>query len=57
MVVAEQLENLSLVVVWLVGILTDIMRLFLEMPLVIFTGAAVVGIGFKLVGRFFRAKR
>lgn len=57
MVVAEQLENLSLVVVWLVGILTDIMMLFLEMPLVIFTGAAVVGIGFKLVGRFFRAKR
>ncbi|SFM90704.1 MULTISPECIES: hypothetical protein [Methanolobus] len=53
----EMLDNLSIVIIWFIGIATDVMMLFLEMPLVIFTAAAVVGMAFALVRKFFRAKK
>jgi hypothetical protein len=57
MTVQEQLDNLSIVITWLIGIVGDIMSLFLEMPLVIFTAAAIVATAFALVRKFFRAKK
>ena len=55
--VQEQLDNLSIVIVWFIGLVGDVMALFLEMPLVIFTAAVVVGIAFAMVRKFFKAKK
>ncbi|WP_406656157.1 hypothetical protein V7O62_09875 [Methanolobus sp. ZRKC2] len=55
--VQEQLDNLTIVITWIIGLATDVMMLFLEMPLVIFTALAIVGGIFALVRRFFRAKK
>ena len=57
MVLQDQLDNLTTVITWFIGIVGDIMGLFLEMPLVIFTAAAIVATAFALVRKFFRAKK
>lgn len=57
MTLETDLANLSIVISWFVGIVTDVMGLFMQMPLVIFTGGVVVAMGFALVRRFFRAKK
>ncbi|WP_406657400.1 hypothetical protein V7O62_02275 [Methanolobus sp. ZRKC2] len=53
----EMLDNLSIVITWFISLATDVMMLFLEMPLVIFTAASVVAVAFGLVRKFFRAKK
>lgn len=53
----EDLDNLSIVVVWAIGIVGDIMILFTKYPLVVMTAFVVVAMGFGIVRRFFKAKK
>ena len=53
----EDLDNLTIVVTWALGIVGDVMLLFTEYPLSIFLAFIVIGMGFGIVRKFFRAKK
>lgn len=57
MTLQTDLDNLSLVIAWAIGIIGDVMQLFTQYPLVIFTAFVVIAMGFGIVRKFFRAKK